>query len=74
MNAFIPADWHANTIGTLDALRAQFERRRTVCERFARHAAEIGDRDVTDHFTREAKVWAEAIDALAERIQLESGR
>lgn len=74
MSAYLAADWHANTVKTLDALRAQFERRLRVCERFARHAAEVNDRDVADHFHREAKVWAEAIDALAERIQLEGAR
>lgn len=74
MSAMLAADYIARTVSTLEGLRESYSRRARVAERFAKHAAEINDKDVADHFIREAAVWRDAIDQLAEAIQREQGR
>lgn len=74
LKAFISSDYSSATVATLDSIRAHFDRRRRNAERFALRAAEVNDKHTSDWFAHEAKLWAEAIDEIATRIQLEAGR
>lgn len=74
MPALLASDHRDHIVSAFDGLRNTYERRRRTAERFALHAARINDKHTADYFSREARVWEEAIDHLAERIQLECGR
>lgn len=74
MPALLACDYIARTVRTLEGLQESYARRARTAERFAKHAAEVHDKDTADHFMREAAIWRDAIDQLAETIQREQGR
>jgi hypothetical protein len=74
MSAMLAADYRDATIKALEDLRATFERQRATALRFATHAASVNNSDVADHFAKEARVWSDAIDEIALKLQVEQGR
>jgi ABC-type microcin C transport system permease subunit YejB len=72
VRAYLPSDYSQPDV--LERLRTEFDRKRRIAERFAHHAASVNNSDVADHYAKEARVWAEAIDDLAVAIAKEQGR